>query len=422
MNILIIGSGGREHALAWKMKNSPLSDQIYITPGNPGTASIGINLYGEWKDFDALKNAIIQYRIGMVVIGPEDPLVLGLTDYLEENFSHEQLIVIGPTKESAQLEGSKSYAKIFMQENEIPTSKYESFQLENISEAFAYIDKMNTPIVVKADGLAGGKGVVICPSKEEARIEVKNMMDGKFEAAGKKVILEEFLSGREFSLFILTDGETYKILPLAKDYKKIGEGDSGPNTGGMGAISPVPFVDDKLMDKVVTKIIEPTMNGLKKRSLKYHGFIFFGLIEVNGDPYVIEYNCRLGDPETEVVMPRMHSDLVAHLKALHDGNLRHEIILIEDQEAATVMLVSGGYPGNYEKNKPINIPADLPDSIIFHAGTTLDNSNKLVTNGGRVIAVSSLGNTIEEALKKSYTSIKKISFEGMNYRKDIGTF
>jgi len=346
--------------------------------------------------------------------------VLGLTDYLEAEFTADELIVIGPTKEGAKLEGSKAYSKEFMQEYEIPTARYASFNADQVADALIYIQQMNTPIVVKADGLAAGKGVTICTNHDEAKKEVLSMFDGKFGWSSKTIVLEEFLSGREYSLFVLTDGIKYKILPIAKDYKKIGEGDTGPNTGGMGAISPVPFITDELFDLTIKRVVQPTIRGLSKRKIKYHGFVFIGLIEVKGEPYVIEYNCRMGDPETEVVMPRIKSDLVAHLNALHLGLLEHEIVLFEEKAAATVMLVSGGYPDEYIKNKPIYLLSTVSDSILFHAGTAHDEHGHLITSGGRVIAVTSVDDSLDTALAKSYHTIKKIEFEGMNYRKDIG--
>jgi phosphoribosylamine--glycine ligase len=420
MNILIIGGGGREHALAWKIKSSPFCDRLFVAPGNPGTQQLATNLAVDWKNFELVKSSIIQYKIELVLIGPEEPLVLGLTDYLESHFSATELIVIGPTREGAKLEGSKAFSKEFMQEYEIPTARYASFNADQIAEALIYIQQMNTPIVVKADGLAAGKGVTICATQNEAKEEILSMFDGKFGVSSKTIVLEEFLSGREFSMFVLTDGFKYKILPLAKDYKKIGEGDTGPNTGGMGAISPVPFITDELFDLTIKRVVQPTIQGLKKRKIKYHGFVFIGLIEVKGEPYVIEYNCRMGDPETEVVMPRLKSDLVSHLKALHDGRLEHEVIIFEENAAATVMLVSGGYPGDYKKNKTIALPNTIKDSILFHAGTALNEQGNLITNGGRVMAVTSTDDTIEKALAKSYNAIAEIKFEGMNFRRDIG--
>lgn len=420
MNILLIGNGGREHAMAWKLKSSPLCSRLYIAPGNPGTATVGTNLMLDSTDFKAIHDSIIHYKIDMVVIGPEEPLVLGITDYLENHFEKEKLIVIGPTKAGAQLEGSKAFSKEFMKEFEIPTAAYGSFTADQIADALIYIEQMKTPVVVKADGLAAGKGVTICPSHEEAKKEVLSMFDGKFGASSKTVVLEEFLSGREYSMFVLTDGENYKILPIAKDYKKIGEGDTGPNTGGMGAISPVPFITDELMDLTVKWVVKPTIKGLKKRNIKYHGFVFIGLIEVKGEPFVIEYNCRMGDPETEVVMPRLASDLVAHFKALHEGKLAHETVLFDERAAATVMMVSGGYPGEYVKGKKIILPKETAPSIIFHAGTSVNDKGELITNGGRVLAITSMDESLENALAKSYKTIEGIGFEGMYFRKDIG--
>jgi len=420
MNILIIGGGGREHTLAWKIKQSPWCDDLFISPGNPGTAALGENLTVSVKDFKALEEAIRSRNIGMVLIGPEDPLVAGLTDYLESRFKETELIVIGPVQQSAQLEGSKSFAKQFMNEFEIPTAKFQSFNQFEYDKAIDYIDLMQVPIVVKADGLAAGKGVVICQSHQEAKNEVKVMLEGKFGAASHQVVLEEFLSGREFSVFVLTDGVDYKLLPVAKDYKKIGEQDTGPNTGGMGAVSPVSFADADLMDKVLTRIIEPTMTGLKAKKYKYHGFIFFGLIEVHGEPFVIEYNCRLGDPETEVIIPRLENDLLELLIAAHNHKLNEINIRESTLCAVSVMLVSSGYPGAFEKSKVISIPDDTSGSLIFHAGTSRNDNGHLVTSGGRVMAITSLAENKTQALAQSYATIDLIRYEGKTYRRDIG--
>lgn len=420
MNVLIIGGGGREHALAWKIKQSKRCDSLFIAPGNPGTASVGINVDISVKDFTSIGELIRVHQIGLVLIGPEDPLVSGLTDYLESRFDESELAVIGPTQMAAQLEGSKAFAKRFMEEFEIPTAKYRSFGQDDLSAAFGYIDDMNVPIVVKADGLAAGKGVSICESREEAKHEVSAMLQGKFGSSSYQVVLEEFLKGREFSVFVLTDGDRFCLLPVAKDYKKIGEQDTGPNTGGMGAVSPVPFVDQILMDKVLSRIIEPTIQGLKSKKYKYHGFIFFGLIEVDGEPFVIEYNCRLGDPETEVIIPRIKNDLLELLMATHQHRWSDLEVEESEQSAVTIMLVSSGYPGEFEKGKIISIPESGHESIIFLSGTAINSSGQLVTSGGRVMAVTSMAENQEKALTKSYTTINKIQFEGKVFRRDIG--
>lgn len=420
MNILIIGGGGREHTLAWKIKQSPQCDALFILPGNPGTALLGKNIPISAKDFEGIANQIVEKNIQLVVIGPEEPLVMGLTDFLESRFNQDELIVIGPTREAAQLEGSKAFAKVFMVEFNIPTAKYQSFNQSTSAQALKYIDGMNAPIVLKADGLAAGKGVVICQDHQEAKDELNAMLDGKFGEASHQVVLEEFLAGREFSVFALTDSLEYVVLPVAKDYKKIGEQDTGPNTGGMGAVSPVSFVDQTMMDKVITRIIEPTVNGLKSKKYKYHGIIFFGLIEVKGEPYVIEYNCRLGDPETEVVLPRLENDLVDLFIATHRHTLSEQKIQESNLKAATVMLVSAGYPGPFDKSIPIELPDQTHDSIIFHAGTALNKDGQLVTNGGRVMAITSMGESKEIALSKSYSTIEYIRFKGKTFRTDIG--
>lgn len=421
MNILILGSGGREHALAWKIKQSPDGHHIFIAPGNPGTALEGTNLAVSLKDFEGIASLISSYTVQMVIIGPEEPLVSGLTDFLEDRFRHSDLIVIGPTRQAAQLEGSKAFAKIFMEEYGIPTAKYKSFQGVEIQAAYNYIDGMNTPIVVKADGLAAGKGVTICLTKEEAKEEIRQMLEGKFGSASQTIVLEEFLNGKEFSVFVLTDGHDYKILPIAKDYKKIGEADNGPNTGGMGAVSPVSFVDQEMMDKVESRVIIPTIKGLQTRGYKYHGFIFLGLIVVDNEPFVIEYNCRMGDPETEVVMPRLSNDLVILLHAIHTGTLDAHLIQSTQESASTVVTVSGGYPGAYEKNKRIFFPSYIPDgSIVFQAGTSQDDQGHTITAGGRVLAITSMSPSLTQALDQSYNLIEQIHYEGKYFRKDIG--
>ncbi len=420
MNILIIGGGGREHTLAWKIRQSPLCDHLFIAPGNPGTTMLGENVKIPVGDFKGIEEIIRSKTIGMVIIGPEDPLVNGLTDYLELKFSGSELIVIGPTRVAAQLEGSKAFAKRFMDELNIPTAKYQSFGQEAVREALEYIDLMQVPIVVKADGLAAGKGVTICATHQEAKEEVKSMLDGKFGLSSQQVVLEEFLAGREFSVFALTDGDQYKILPVAKDYKKIGENDSGPNTGGMGAVSPVSFVDAVMMKKVISRIVEPTILGLKSKGYKYHGFVFFGLIEVSGEPFVIEYNCRLGDPETEVILPRLKNDLVELLSAMHHHTLSGIQIEESEQVAVTVMMVSAGYPGSFEKSKVITLPGSPDQSLIFHAGTATNEEGQLVTAGGRVMAVTALADDKNQALRQAYSILEHIKFEGKVFRKDIG--
>lgn len=419
MNVLIIGGGGREHTLAWKIRESPLCDSLFIAPGNPGTASLGQNIKIAIDDFKAIEEIIQSQIVGLVLIGPEDPLVSGLTDYLEAKFGKD-LIVIGPTRIAAQLEGSKAFAKRFMEEFNIPTARYRSFEQLELQEAMKYIDLMQVPIVVKADGLAAGKGVSICSSHLEAKEEVKSMLDGKFGLSSHRVVLEEYLNGKEFSVFVVTDGDQYQLLPVAKDYKKIGEGDSGPNTGGMGAVSPVSFVDKVLMEKVISRIIKPTIKGLKTKQYKYHGFVFFGLIEVGGEPYVIEYNCRLGDPETEVILPRLKNDLVELLVAVHHHKLSEIQVEVSEKAAVTVMLVSSGYPGSFEKAKRITLPETMNQSILFHAGTSTNESGELVTSGGRVMAITSLAEEKDQALHQAYSTLENIHFEGKVFRKDIG--
>ncbi|HJV20248.1 MAG TPA: phosphoribosylamine--glycine ligase [Sediminibacterium sp.] len=423
MNILLLGSGGREHALAWKMAQSHHCDQLYIAPGNAGTTAFGTNLALSVTDFAAIADACIQYKINMLVVGPEEPLVKGIYDYFQNRPELKRVIVVGPSAEAAQLEGSKAFSKQFMQRHGIPTAAYASFTAENLEEGRAYISRHSLPVVLKADGLAAGKGVVIANSTDEALAVFNEMIvDKQFGAASEKVVIEEFLSGIEVSVFVLTNGTDYQIIGHAKDYKRVGEGDTGPNTGGMGCVSPVPFMDEAFMQKVEDRIIRPTVAGLGRENLTYYGFIFFGLMNVNGAPYVIEYNCRMGDPETEVVIPRLQTDLVALFAAMDNGTLRDANISFDERAAATVMAVSGGYPGNYAKDKPINIPANLlqsQDSMLFHAGTRREGE-QVVTNGGRVLAVTSFGETIGEAADKSRAILEKISFEGMYYRKDIG--
>ncbi len=419
MNLLILGSGGREHAFAWKIKQSPLCKKLFIAPGNGGTADYGTNVPISYNDFPAIKTFCLEENIDMVVVGPEDPLVKGIVDFFQKDEALNKIIVIGPSAEGAQLEGSKAYAKRFMEDLSIPTAAYREFTPKNIEEGIDYIATQTPPIVLKADGLAAGKGVLICQSIAEAQEEFKAMLGGKFGDAGNRVVIEEFLDGIEFSVFVLTDGRSYKVLPIAKDYKRIGEGDSGLNTGGMGAVSPVPFVDDVLMEKVKSRIIEPTIRGIHRKGLNYQGFVFIGLIRVEGEPYVIEYNCRMGDPETEVVMPRLKNDLVQLFQQLANGTLSEAKIEMEERSVTTVFLVSGGYPEAYEKGKVISGLEDVEDSLIFQAGTKKEEG-QLLTNGGRVIAVSSYGKDFHEALSRSKSNAEKVKFAGKYYRKDIG--
>ncbi len=419
MNVLLIGGGGREHALSWKLSQSPLCDQLFIAPGNAGTASCGSNVNIDLSDFEQVKAFILAEEVGMLVVGPEEPLVRGIYDFCKSQKELEKLIVVGPSMEGAKLEGSKAYAKKFMADYRIPTAAYKEFNADNLEEGFDFIDTQTPPIVLKADGLAAGKGVLILDDKEEAKEELRQMLDGKFGAASAKVVIEAFLDGIEFSVFVLTDGKDYQILPVAKDYKRIGEGDQGPNTGGMGAVSPPPFVDTELMEKVKTQVIEPTIHGLRDRNITYKGFIFIGLIRVGGEPFVIEYNCRMGDPETEVVIPRVQNDLMELFIAMEQGKLKEVEIKQDPRSATTVMLVSGGYPSSYEKGKAITGVSGISNSIVFHAGTKLEK-DVLLTNGGRVIAVTSFGEDFKTALTISQENAERIDFEGKYYRKDIG--
>jgi phosphoribosylamine---glycine ligase len=422
MNILLLGAGGREHALAWKLRQSKHCGNLVITPGNAGTATLGVNFGIGVNDFGSLHRAIDDGGFNMLVIGPEEPLVNGIYDYFKALPDHDDLIVVGPSANGAQLEGSKAFSKHFMQRHNIPTAGYAEFTKANFEEGKEYISRHSLPVVLKADGLAAGKGVVIASTHEEALKTFDEMLiHEQFGKASSRVVIEEFLQGIEVSVFALTDGKDYKIIGHAKDYKRIGEGDTGPNTGGMGCVSPVPFVEGDFMQKVEDRIVRPTIEGLQKENIAYKGFVFFGLMNVNGEPYVIEYNCRMGDPETEVVMPRLKNDLVELFVAMHEGRLNEVEIEYDNRCVATIMAVSGGYPGEYAKGKAISGLDKLPagDSIIFHAGTKKD-TDSVVTAGGRVLAVTSYGSSIEEAVERSKLALEHISFEGMYYRKDIG--
>ncbi len=420
MNILVLGSGGREHTFAYKIKQSELCDKLFVAPGNAGTATIAKNIPISVTDFNAIKDLVIKENINMVVVGPEDPLVQGISDFFTKDEQLKDVIVIGPSKEGAKLEGSKEYAKEFLIRHHIPTAAYQSFTADTVNQGKQFLDTLNPPYVLKADGLAAGKGVLILQDIEEAKTELENMLTNKkFGAASEKVVIEEFLDGIELSVFVLTDGKNYLTLPTAKDYKRIGEGDTGLNTGGMGAISPVPFADDAFMAKIEEQIIKPTVDGLAKENIDYKGFIFIGLIKVDEDPKVIEYNVRMGDPETEAVLPRVKTDLVKLFKHVGIQSLNTVDLEIDQRSAATVMTVSGGYPEAYEKGKEIKGIDVISESIVFHAGTKLEG-DKVVTNGGRVLAVTSFDNDFRIALKKSYQNIEKLYFERMYYRKDLG--
>ena len=420
MNILILGSGGREHTFAYKMAQSSRCSNLFVAPGNAGTASIATNVAINVTDFEAIKNCVVENNIEMVVVGPEDPLVQGIADYFAETSELKNVMLIGPSKRGALLEGSKQRAKEFMMQHNIPTAAYETFTVESLEAGKTFLEQLNPPYVLKADGLAAGKGVLILNDLDEAKQELENMLThSKFGEASSKVVIEEFLDGIELSVFVLTDGKNYKVLPTAKDYKRIGEGDTGLNTGGMGAISPVPFVDEELMKKIEDRIVKPTVIGLSEENIDYKGFVFIGLIKVNNEPYVIEYNVRMGDPETEVVLPRIKTDLVDVLEATYRQKLDTIDIEIDERAATTVMLVSGGYPEDYEKGKEISGLENIENSIVFHAGTKSE-AGKVLTNGGRVIAITSMDNDFRKALKKSYQNIDKLSFDRMNYRRDIG--
>lgn len=419
-NILLLGSGGRECALAWKLRNSALCNNLYIAPGNAGTRDYGTNLPVSVMDFEGIKKICIEHQIDILLPGPEDPLVAGIYDFVKNDAELKHIIVAGPSKEGAQLEGSKAFSKRFMERHNIPTAAYREFTRENFEEGKAYIAAQTPPIVLKADGLAAGKGVVIAQSIEEAQDAFSAMiMDKQFGEASSKVVIEQFLDGIELSVFAFTDGNSYVLLPEAKDYKRIGEGDKGLNTGGMGAISPVPFADAAFMQKVVDRIVEPTVSGLKLEGIVYQGFIFFGLIKVNGEPYVIEYNCRMGDPETEVVMPRLENDLVELMLLMHEGRLNEVKAQHSTKATGAVMLVSGGYPGDYEKGKVMAGFSKVKGSMLFHAGTAMKGED-VVTSGGRVLAITSYGDDIKQALAKSYENAAHIQYDGCYYRRDIG--
>lgn len=420
MNILIIGSGGRESAFAWKIAQSKKISQLYIAPGNAGTSQYGQNVPLKVNDFEGIAKFVVDHRIDMIVVGPEEPLVNGIHDFFLSREDLKHIPVIGPQKEGAQLEGSKDFAKQFMLRHAIPTAGSQSFDKNTLAEGLAYLEAQKLPIVLKADGLAAGKGVLICATLDEAKKELKAMLqDAKFGKASSKVVIEEFLSGIELSVFVLTDGQSYKVLPSAKDYKRIGEGDTGLNTGGMGSVSPVPFADNDFLDKVEERIIVPTIEGLKKDGIPYMGFIFIGLMNVNGDPYVIEYNVRMGDPETESVLPRIESDLVDLLQGVAQGNLSEHSFTLSLKTAATVVLVSGGYPGDYETGKVINNIENVKESIVFHAGTQ-QVGDTVETGGGRVLAVTALGDSLFDALQQATADAGRIYFEGKYFRKDIG--
>jgi phosphoribosylamine--glycine ligase len=420
MTILLLGSGGREHALAWKMLQSPKCSKLFVAPGNAGTAQIATNSNLDILDFDAIKSFVLQEKVEMVVVGPEDPLVQGIYDFFKNDETLKNIPVIGPSKVGAQLEGSKEFAKEFLIKHHIPTAAYDSFTAATVEKGYEFLETLQPPYVLKADGLAAGKGVLIIQDLAEAKDELRNMLvHAKFGKASKKVVIEEFLDGIELSCFVLTDGKNYKMLPTAKDYKRIGEGDTGLNTGGMGAISPVPFADAILLEKIETRIVKPTIEGFQKDGIEYKGFVFIGLIIVKGEPIVIEYNVRMGDPETEVVIPRLKSDLVELFQAVADEKLDEVTLEIDERSATTIMVVSGGYPEDYEKGKVILGIEKVADSIVFHAGTKLENG-QVVSNGGRVLAVTSFGENFQEAIKKSYQNIDKLHFDKMYFRKDIG--
>ncbi len=420
MTILLLGSGGREHAFAWKMIQSPLCDTLFVAPGNAGTAAIANNININPTDFPAIKDFVLKEKVAMVVVGPEDPLVKGIYDFFLNDADIKHVPVIGPSAIGAQLEGSKEFAKEFLFRHNIPTAAYDSFTAETVEQGCQFLETLQPPYVLKADGLAAGKGVLIIQDLAEAKEELRNMLvHQKFGTASAKVVIEEFLDGIELSCFVLTDGKSYKILPTAKDYKRIGEGDTGLNTGGMGAVSPVPYVDAVLMEKIETRIVKPTIDGFQKDGIPYKGFVFIGLINVKGEPIVIEYNVRMGDPETEVVIPRLKTDLVELFLAVANEKLDQIALEVDERSATTIMVVSGGYPEEFEKGKVITGIENITDSIVFHAGTKLEN-NQVLSNGGRVLTVTSYGDNFEEAIKKSYQNIAKLQFDKMYFRKDIG--
>ena len=420
MTILLLGSGGREHAFAWKMIQSPLCDTLFVAPGNAGTAAIANNININPTDFPAIKDFVLKEKVEMVVVGPEDPLVKGIYDFFLNDADLRNIPVIGPSTVGAQLEGSKEFAKEFLFRHNIPTAAYDSFTAETVEQGCQFLETLQPPYVLKADGLAAGKGVLIIQDLAEAKEELRNMLvHQKFGTASAKVVIEEFLDGIELSCFVLTDGKSYKILPTAKDYKRIGEGDTGLNTGGMGAVSPVPYVDAVLMEKIETRIVKPTIDGFQKDGIPYKGFVFIGLINVKGEPIVIEYNVRMGDPETEVVIPRLKTDLVELFLAVANEKLDQIALEVDERSATTIMVVSGGYPEEFEKGKVITGLENITDSIVFHAGTKLEN-NQVLSNGGRVLTVTSYGDNFEEAIKKSYQNIAKLQFDKMYFRKDIG--
>jgi phosphoribosylamine--glycine ligase len=419
MNVLVLGSGGREHAMAWKIAQSPLLGKLFVAPGNPGTAQVATNLNCSLSDFQAIKQLVIEHHIQLVLVGPEVPLVEGLADFFYADSVLSTVKFVGPDKHAAQLEGSKDFAKQFMARHGIPTARYATFHAHQLEEGKAFLETLDAPYVLKADGLAAGKGVLILSSLQEAKDGLKTLLDGQFGAASARVVIEEFLTGIELSVFALTDGKNYVLLPEAKDYKRIGEGDTGLNTGGMGAVSPVPFADEAFMRKVEEQVVKPTIRGLEQEGMRYTGFVFFGLISVKGEPYVIEYNCRMGDPETEVVMPRIAGDMLPLLEAAASGTLAGKSVEFDQRAAATVMMVAGGYPEEYAKGDVITGCDDATGSVLFHAGTK-ESAGELVTNGGRVIAVTSYGENIHAALRISYENAAKIDWRGKYYRRDLG--
>jgi phosphoribosylamine---glycine ligase len=419
MNILVLGSGGREHTFAWKLAQSPLCEQLYIAPGNAGTRQFGANVMLDVLDFEGIKQFMLRYDVTMLIVGPEEPLVRGIYDFFANDAACANIVVIGPSQQGAMLEGSKAFAKKWMRDLNIPTAAYREFSVTNLAEGIDYLATHTLPIVLKADGLAAGKGVVILSDRAAAQQELRDMLGGKFGAASERVVVEEFLTGIEFSVFALTDGNSYQLLPIAKDYKRIGEGDTGLNTGGMGAVSPPPFVDDVLLQKVITRIVEPTIKGLQDQKIAYKGVVFIGLISVNGEPFVIEYNCRMGDPETEVVLPRLQNDLVELFAHVGAGTLAQTAVRIDPRAAAAVMLVAGGYPETYRKGDIMTGWQEVQNSLLFHAGTA-DADAQIVTNGGRILAITSYGNDFKEAVANSLRNAEKIQYTGKYFRRDIG--